>query len=313
MVNTVFRELLHQILGKIKNEPYFKWPNKMGGDPMKRNQSLHCQYHQDQGYTTEDYRTLCDYLEQLVKVGKLNQFLYQPTGQGNQVGSVHPRDASSRPPLGTINVILATPSRTSSYPSRVMSIVRPYVKDLTPNSKPGRVEVRPALSFSDEDKVGTFQLHDDVLVVTLRIGEYDVKKILVDQCSGAKIMYPDLYEGPKLKLEDLVSYNSLLVGFDGKIVILRGQIRLPVQARSEVVEVDFIVVNAYSPYTAIMARPWLHAMRVVSSTLHLKVKYPSGDQVEELVGSQDMARQCLVMAIRHQSKGEYSATTERAL
>ena len=108
-------------------------------------------------------------------------------------------------------------------------------------------------------------------MVTLRIEEYDVKKILLDQCSGAKIMYPNLYERLKLKLEDLVSYNSLLVGFDGKIVILRGQIRLPVQARSEVVEVDFIVVNAYSPYTAIMVRPWLHAMGAVSSTLHLKV------------------------------------------
>ena len=45
IVNTVFREPIHQILEKIKNERYFKWPNKMGGDPMKRNQSLHCQYH----------------------------------------------------------------------------------------------------------------------------------------------------------------------------------------------------------------------------------------------------------------------------
>ena len=53
---------------------------------------------------------------------------------------------------------------------------------------------------------------------------------------------------------------------------------------------NFIVVDAYSPYTAIVARPWLHAMGVVSSTLHLKVKYSSGDWVEELVGSQSMAR-----------------------
>ena len=98
-------------------------------------------------------------------------------------------------------------------------------------------------------------------------------------------MYPDLYKGIKLKFEDLVSYDSPLVGFDGKIVIPKGQIKLPVQARSEVVEVDFIVVDVYSPYTAIMARPWLHAIGVVSSTLHLKVKYPSGDQVEELIGS----------------------------
>ena len=67
----------------------FKWPNKIGGDPMKRNQSLHCQYHQDRGHTTEDCRTLCDYLEQLVKIRKLRQFLYQPSGQRSQVGSAH--------------------------------------------------------------------------------------------------------------------------------------------------------------------------------------------------------------------------------
>ena len=79
-------------------------------------------------------------------------------------------------------------------------------------------------------------------------------------------MYPDLYKGLKLKPEDLVSYDSPLVGFNGKTVIPKGQIRLFVQTRLVVVEVDFIVVDAYSPSTAIMARPWFHAMGVVSST-----------------------------------------------
>ena len=64
------------------------------------------------------------------------------------------------------------------------------------------------------------------------------------------------------------------------------------------IEVSFIVMDAYSPYTAVLARPWLHAIGVVSSTLHMKVKYPSGGQVGELIGSQAMARQCLVTAIR---------------
>ncbi|XP_023880285.1 uncharacterized protein LOC111992653 [Quercus suber] len=71
VVNTVFRDLVHQILEKIKNEPYFKWPNKMSGDPSRHNQSLHCQYHQEWGHTTEDGRTLWNHLEQLVKEGKL--------------------------------------------------------------------------------------------------------------------------------------------------------------------------------------------------------------------------------------------------
>ena len=55
-----------------------------------------------------------------------------------------------------------------------------------------------------------------------------MKRVLVDQGNGAEIMYPDLYEGLKLKPEDLACYDSPLVGFDGKTVILRGQIRLPV-------------------------------------------------------------------------------------
>ena len=66
------------------------------------------------------------------------------------------------------------------------------------------------------------------------------------------------------------------------------------------VEVDFIMVDAYLPYTAIVARPWLHALGVVSSTLHQKVKYPSEGQVMEIVGVQTMARQCMVAAISRQ-------------
>lgn len=71
------------------------------------------------------------------------------------------------------------------------------------------------------------------------------------------------------------------------------------QIGAEVVEVEFIVVDAYSPYTAIQARPWLHAMGAMSLTLHMKVKYPTKGRVGKLVGSQATAKQCLVAVIRH--------------
>ena len=58
----------------------------------------------------------------------------------------------------------------------------------------------------------------------------------------------------------------------------------------ETMEVDFIVVDAYSPYTAIVARPWLHTLEAVSSTLHQKIKYLSEGQIEEILGDQDMVR-----------------------
>ena len=82
------------------------------------------------------------------------------------------------------------------------------------------------------------------------------------------------------------------------------------QTGSEVVEVDFIVVDAYSPYTAIVARPWLHTLGAVSSTLHQNVKYPSKGQIKEILGDQSMARQCLVAAIRHKPEAYSSAHEE---
>ena len=131
-----------------------------------------------------------------------------------------------------------------------------------------KTNVPLVLSFSDVDKQGTIQPHDDVLVVTFRIGAYDVKRVMLDQGSAAEIMYPNLYKGLGLRPEDLTTYSSPLVSFEGKMVVPKGQIRLPVQAGADVVEVDFIVVDAFSPYTAIIGRPWLHSLGAVSSTLH---------------------------------------------
>ena len=59
-------------------------------------------------------------------------------------------------------------------------------------------------------------------------------------------MYPDLFKGLGLKPEDLSAYSSPLVSFEGKMVVPRGQIRLPVQTGLDVVEVDFIVVDVFS-------------------------------------------------------------------
>ena len=166
------------------------------------------------------------------------------------------------------------------------------------------------MGFSDEDKIGTVQPHDDALVITLRIGGYDVKRVMVDQGSAAEIMYPDLFKGLNLRAEDLTPYNSPLVSFEGKTIIPKGQVRLPVQAGAEIVEVDFIVMDAYSPYTAIVARPWLHTLGAVSSTLHQKIKYPSGGRIEEILGDQTMAWQCMIAAIRHEPEVESEAQKE---
>ena len=80
---------------------------------------------------------------------------------------------------------------------------------------------RGPIEFGDEDLEETTQLHDDTLVVTARIGSFVVKRVLVDQGSGAEVMYPDLYKQLGLKTENLTKYDTPLVGFDGRGVILK--------------------------------------------------------------------------------------------
>ena len=78
------------------------------------------------------------------------------------------------------------------------------------------------MGFLDEDKIGTIQPYDNALAITLWIGGYDVKRVMVDQGSAAKIMYPDLYKGLSLRSEDLTPYSSPLVSFKGKVIIPKG-------------------------------------------------------------------------------------------
>ena len=190
----------------------------------------------------------------------MKQLLHHSSGLEGQANSGSQRDVPSRPLLRTINVIFAALGRTRSCPSRVISVARLSSRDPNQESKRARVERPLVMGFSDEDKIETIQPHDDALVITLRIRGYDVKRVMVDQGSVAEIMYPDLYKGLNLKAEDLMPYSSPLVSFERKIIIPKGQVRLPVQTSSEVVEVDFIVVDTYSPHTAIFARPWFHTL-----------------------------------------------------
>ena len=234
--------------------------------------------------------SLWDHLDPFIREGKLKQLLHHSSGLGGQANFGSQRDIPSRPPLGTINVIFATPGRTGSYPSRVMSVARLSSGDTNQEPKRAKVERPLVMGFSDEDKIGTIQSHDDALVITLRIRGYDMKRVMVDQGSTAEIMYPNLYKRLNLKAENLMPYSFPLVSFEGKIIILKCQVRLPVQTGSEVGDVDFIVMDAYSPYTAIVARLWLHTLGAVSSTLHQKVKYPSDGQIKEILGDQAMTR-----------------------
>ena len=143
---------MQKVLEKVRNEPFFKWPNKMAGDPVNHNQNLYCHYHQDHRHTTEDCRNLWDHLEQLVREGKLKHLLHHSSGRGGQSSLAFQGNAASKPPLGTINIIFAAPGRTGSCPSKIMSISCCSNEDSNSMQKRIKTNVPLVLSFSDVDK-----------------------------------------------------------------------------------------------------------------------------------------------------------------
>ena len=111
----------------------------------------------------------------------------------------------------------------------------------------------------------------------------------------------------------MIKYDTPLVSFDGRVVIPEGQLSLPVNMEGKEVMMTFIVVSSFSPYTAILGRPWIHAMGAVPSTLHVKVKFRTEQGIAIVRGSQKVAKQCLVAAVGWKDKqDEQKQTTEEA-
>lgn len=152
----------------------------MGGDLARRNQNLYCMYHQEKVITTKQCRVFKDHLEQLVKSGHLKEFVVAP--EGNVVRQVPRTQGNALSlPLGVIEVILAASIGTSISRRKgvfsVVSLENPK-DDAQPRKKPRLIW--GLIEFGEEDLEGTTQPHDNVLVVTARIGGFVMKKVLVD-------------------------------------------------------------------------------------------------------------------------------------
>ncbi|XP_028079927.1 uncharacterized protein LOC114281350 [Camellia sinensis] len=124
--------------------------------------------------------------------------------------------------------------------------------------------------------------HNDALVISLKIGECQVRCILIDQGSSCDITYVSYYKELGLHRDDLEQSNNPMVGFNGTPTWPLGVISLEVQAGTKKVSTEFLVVDTLSPYNVILGRPWLLAMRVVPSTLHQLLSFPIEHGIKEV-------------------------------
>ena len=135
----------------------------------------------------------------------------------------------------------------------------------------------------------------------IHIGDFNVKRILIDPGSSVEIMYDSLFQGLGLGQEDLDRKGDPLYEFTGESVMPAGRVTIKVHAGTISSLTKFWVLNSYSPYNAILGRPWLHKMRAVPSTLHQKLRFPTPKGVMEIRGDQVAAKQCLIAAAYQKS------------
>uniref|UniRef100_A0A2N9J899 Uncharacterized protein n=1 Tax=Fagus sylvatica TaxID=28930 RepID=A0A2N9J899_FAGSY len=181
-------------------------------------------------------------LEELVRDGHLHQFLDNTKLQQQRVHNPKPKA-----PIGTIDVIHSH-ARADSL----------------------RTETREAAHLRE------------VFQVSEGIGDFEVKRILIDPGSSAEIMYDSLFKGLGLEHKDLDRKVDPLYGFSGESVMPVGRVTVKVHAGTVSSPTDFWVLNSYSPYNAILGRPWLHKMKAVPSTLHQRLRFPTPEGIMEL-------------------------------
>uniref|UniRef100_A0A2N9IAR1 Uncharacterized protein n=1 Tax=Fagus sylvatica TaxID=28930 RepID=A0A2N9IAR1_FAGSY len=280
-INTTFKEPIFKILPQIKNKPYFVWPARLGGDPASRESMPYCAYHREKGHLTETCRNYKALLEELVRDGHLHQFVDSAKHQQQRV-----HDPKPKAPIGTIEVIhsharadnLRTETRAAAHLREIFQVS----EGVTPAPKRLRKEMTEEIIFTDRDLEGVQLPHSDALVVTMQIGDFEVKRILIDPGSSAEIMYDSLFKGLGLEHKDLDRKVDPLYGFSGESVMPVGRVTVKVHAGTVSSPTDFWVLNSYSPYNAILGRPWLHKMKAVPSTLHQRLRFPTPEGIMEV-------------------------------
>ena len=154
------------------------------------------------------------------------------------------------------------------------------------------------IGFSKEDARRLHHPYDDALVVSVRVGDYNVHRILVDNDSSADILYYPAFQQMGINRARLTPTNAPLVGFGGTRVLPLGAITLLVTVgdypKQITKDVTFLVVDCSSAYNGILGRPTLNLWKVATSTYHLMIKFPTEYGIGELRGDQVAAHECYI-------------------
>ena len=145
------------------------------------------------------------------------------------------------------------------------------------------------IKFSEEDAQCLHHPHDDVLIVSIQVGDYNTHWVLVDNSSSSDILYYLAFQQMRIDRERLIPTNAPLVGSGETRVFPLGTVMLSVTVgdhpQQTTKDITFLVVDCSSTYNAILGRLTLNSWKVVILTYHLMIKFLTNYGVGELRGN----------------------------
>ena len=160
---------------------------------------------------------------------------------------------------------------------------------------------KPDIVFLKTDGRSIRQPHDNPLVIMLRVEEFNIHRVLIDNRSSTDIIYLPTFQQMKLDKKRIRPFTSPLESFTGDKIVSKGIVTLIVIAGTYLAqvtkEIDFLIVDCPSTYNIILGRSALNRLRATTSTHYLKVKFPSAHGVGEIRGDQVLARECYQTAL----------------
>ncbi|XP_021773526.1 uncharacterized protein LOC110737475 [Chenopodium quinoa] len=140
--------------------------------------------------------------------------------------------------------------------------------------------------------------HHDGLVISLPVGYYLIKRILVDNGSSANIIVLDIVKHMNIEEKDIINKSTMLVGFSGETKKTIGEIKLPTYVKGINLQVKFLVIDTLSSYNIIIGRPWIHEMKAIPSTYHQIIKFSTKWGIQEIKGDPKEAKECYKIALK---------------
>ncbi|XP_077212813.1 uncharacterized protein LOC143847913 [Tasmannia lanceolata] len=202
----------------------------------------------DHGYDTNECWQLKKEIELLINRGYLKKFVKDDGHRGERrekslqgqsprrsqpppARNQSPLPSSSQPemrqsqPNGVINTIMGGPAAGGTSSAARKAYSHRVNAGHTCSKK---VNTGNEISFSNANLDNLILPHDNALVITMLVANWELMKILVDNGSSADILYYHAFKQMMIGDDRLKPANSDLFCFSGEIVKVEGQIELPV-------------------------------------------------------------------------------------